>query len=76
VAISAFVAFVFLTWITGPSDISLLVVLVASLPIGAAAGSLAQGLLNTRGHLKERRRLTRTAARLATLLSGSVVRWP
>ena len=76
VAITVIVTFVFLTWLTGPSDISLLVVAALSIPIGAVAGALVQGLLNSRGHLKERRRLTRTAARLATLLGGSVSRWP
>ena len=76
IAIAAIVSFVFLTWLTGPSDVSLLVVAAISLPIGAVAGALAQGLLNARGHMKERRRLTRTADRLATLLDGTVVRWP
>ncbi len=75
-AFTAFVGFVFLTWITGPSDISLLAVAVVSLALGAATGALAQGALNVRGNLKERRRLTRTASRLALLLEGDIVHWP
>lgn len=76
VAIATFVSFVFLTWITGPSDIPLLTIAVVSLIVGAVAGALIQGILNLRGNLKERRRLTRAAARFAVLLDGKVTRWP
>lgn len=76
VAIGVVVAFVFLAWITGPADVSLLAVTGLSVVVGAIAGTLGQGVLNTRGNLKERRRLSRAAARLADLLDGAVVAWP
>lgn len=76
VLVAVFVSFVFLTWITGPAGISLWTVAALSVVVGAITGPLAQGVLNLRGNLKERRRLARTAARLAMLLEGAVVEWP
>lgn len=74
--IASIVCFTFLTWLTGPTGVSLLAIGAISIVLGAIAGALAQGYLNLRGNLKERRRLTRSAARLATLLDGRVVDWP
>ena len=74
--IAAIVCFTFLTWLTGPTGVSLFAIGAIAIILGAISGTLAQGYLNLRGNLKERRRLTRTAARLATLLDGRVVDWP
>ena len=74
--IAGIVCFTFLTWLTGPTGVSLLAIGAIAIVLGAIAGALAQGYLNLRGSLKERRRLTRTATRLAKLLDGQVTEWP
>lgn len=76
ITFAAFVCFVFLTWITGPAEISWALLAAVSIVIGVAAGSLVQGMLNRRANLKERRRLSRTGVRLAKLLDGTVDAWP